>query len=276
MRDMFNPAPAARAVAILAAGVFAGGALVGCQPSSAAAGCANGGGCGGAAAGDGDALADGDGGSAMPGLVAAYDFDQAAGSVAIDSSGNFNNAGLVGQVTWGTGHVGSDADFMGGYVILPPGILDDARAFSFAAWIKLRTDRIWQRVFDFGNNTTDYLFLTPHSSADTFRLAITRGGAGAEQQLEGPTPVPTGVWKHVAVVLTGSSGALYLDGQPVAASADVTLRPADVAPMGNLWMGRSEFGTDPSLDGEIDQVRIYDRALSAAEVLSLFGAAAAP
>jgi hypothetical protein len=275
MRRMPPPGSAALRAAVLL--FVGGGALGGCGTKGDGAACLTSG-CGGAAGGGrdgagGDLATDNDAGAIAPGLLAMYDFDQTAGgSVALDTSGNFNNAGLIGQVAWGTmGHAGGDVSFTGGYLVLPP-MLDDARTFSFTAWVKLRSDRIWQRVFDFGNGTGNYMFLTPHSAMDnTFRFAITRAGAGAEQRLDGPTPLPTGVWKHVAVVLTGASGTLYLDGQPVATGADVTFRPADVAPFGNSWIGRSEFSTDPALDGEIDQVRIYNRALSASEVLALFG-----
>lgn len=248
-------------------------AVASCAPPASSSGC-DGSACGGSGGGAGNALdATAGTGGGLPGLVADYEFEEGMGSVALDSSGNFNNAGLVGQVTWGAmGHAGMDTSFGGGYIILPPGILDQARAFSFVAWVKLRTDRVWQRIFDFGANTTTYLFLTPHSADGTFRFAITRNGPnnGNEQRLDGPMPLPTGVWEHVAVVLTGASGTLYLNGQIVATDTGVTLRPVDVT-MGNEWFGRSEFNPpDPFFDGEIDQVRIYDRALSGDEVVALF------
>lgn len=269
MLAMAGPRLPRHAAHLLAAGALlsSGVALSACQavPESADAG-------GGRDAGGADRALDAaaDAPAIPPGLIAWYDFDQGGGTVALDSSGNYNNAGLVGQVAWGAaGHATGDVTFSGGYVLLPPGVLDQAQAFSFAAWVKLRTDRVWQRIMDFGSGTNLYMFLTPHSDGDTFRFAISRAGAGAEQRLDGPAALPINVWKHVAVVLTGTSGTLYLDGAPLM-TADVTLRPSDIAPLANQWLGRSEF-PDPSFDGEIDQVRVYDRALSPAEVLALFG-----
>src|SRR5438270_13908029 len=59
---------------------------------------------------------------ALPGLLAAYHFDEGDGTVAVDWSGNFRNGGLIGGVSWGTGRRGGDAslDGVGGYLALPP------------------------------------------------------------------------------------------------------------------------------------------------------------
>jgi hypothetical protein len=236
------------------------------DPTCPADGAADRGQAAGATGSDGSAAGDGSGGT--PGLLAEYDFDETAGTVALDSSGGYRNGGLIGAVSWGgMGHQGGDASFRGGYVLLPPSMLDQARELTLMAWVKVRTnDKPWERIFDFGSGTGSYFFLTDRSDTNTTRFAITRGGAAAEQQLEMSMPLPLGVWKHVAVVLGAAGGTLYVDGQSVAASAEITLRPTDIAPITNEWLGKSQFSYDPLFDGELDQVRIYSRALSAAEV----------
>jgi len=257
------------------------GLLVGCTGSPGASGgcpgpsCPADGSAGGdradAGPGPGPDATAGDALSAVPGLLADYEFDQTKGSVAVDSSGNFRNAGLFGSMSWGTGH-GSpgDASFGGGYLLLPPGIMDQAHELTFSAWVKLRTnDRAWQRIFDFGTGTGSYLFLTPRSTDNTLRFAITTYGVDAEQKLDAPS-LPIGTWKHVAVVLGASGGTMFVDGQAVASGAMVTVRPADIAPIADNWLGRSHYTADPALDGEMDGVRIYSRALSAAEIMALF------
>jgi len=50
----------------------------------------------------------------------------------------------------------------------------------------------------------------------------------------------------------------------------VTLGPADLGTIDYAFIGRSQFGVDPHFDGMIDELRIYDRALSAAEVDALY------
>jgi hypothetical protein len=63
---------------------------------------------------------------------------------------------------------------------------------------------------------------------------------------------------------------LYVDGVQVGASTAITLRPADLGATVNNWIGRSQFTADQFFDGEIDDFRLYLRALSPAEVMALF------
>jgi hypothetical protein len=50
------------------------------------------------------------------------------------------------------------------------------------------------------------------------------------------------------------------------------LKPSSLGSTTQNWIGRSMFSADPYLDGQVDGFRIYNRALSAAEVSSLFSA----
>jgi uncharacterized protein len=88
--------------------------------------------------------------------------------------------------------------------------------------------------------------------------------------IDGQASLPTGIWTHVAVVLGPAGGLLYLDGAVVGTSAGMTLRPADLGAMPASYIGRSHFAGDPYLDGRIDDLRIYNRALSPEEILSLY------
>ena len=75
----------------------------------------------------------------------------------------------------------------------------------------------------------------------------------------------------MAVVLDSAGGHLYLDGVSAGNSATMTLRPADLGAMPNNWIGRSEFvPPDPYLGGMIDEFRVYNRALTSAEIATLF------
>ena len=116
------------------------------------------------------------------------------------------------------------------------------------------------------------MFLTP-SAGSTIRFAITTGGSGGEQRINGTATLATGAWKHVAVTLAGSTGTLYVDGVQVGQNTSMTLKPSSLGSTTQNWIGRSEYSSDPYLDGQIDDFRIYDRALSAAEVQALYGGA---
>jgi hypothetical protein len=68
----------------------------------------------------------------------------------------------------------------------------------------------------------------------------------------------------------GSAGAvLYVDGVQVGTNTAVTLRPTDLGKTSNNYIGRSQFSADPYLDGDIDEFRVYSRALSSSEIQAL-------
>jgi hypothetical protein len=133
---------------------------------------------------------------------------------------------------------------------------------TFAAWVKVNGTTAWQRIFDFGRDADHYLFLTPNSGS-VMRFAIKNGGS--EQTVDCPSKLPTGQWKHVAVTIGADRTAIYIDGQEAASATGITITPADVAPVLN-YLGRSQFNADPFLAGYLDDVRIYNYALSPDEV----------
>ena len=149
------------------------------------------------------------------------------------------------------------------YALLPNPI---ANASTFAAWVKWDGGADWQRIFDFGSNTTKYAFLTPRAAAVGMRFAIKNGGT--EQQINAPSALPTNSWVHVAVTLDGQRGILYQNGVPVATNGNLTIRPWQLLAKTN-YIGASQFGSDPTFNGRIDSLRIFGRALSAAEIRDL-------
>ncbi len=141
--------------------------------------------------------------------------------------------------------------------------------YTVAGWVRLNAVSTWQRIFDFGTGTTAYMFLTPRSGSGTIRFAITTGGWSTEQLIIGTAALPTGVWKHVAVTRSGNTGILYVDGVEVGRNTAMSLSPSSLGSTGRNYLGRSQYA-DPYLNGALDELRIYGRALSAAEVLGLF------
>jgi hypothetical protein len=139
-------------------------------------------------------------------------------------------------------------------------------------WVKLNTVATWQRIFDFGSGTTDYMFLTtqydPNANANKLRFAIRTPAVpeSAANQLSSSVTTPIGSWAHVAVVLSGSTGRLYLNGSQVAISTSMTLNPSSLGSTTLNYLGKSQFGADPYLNGSLDDFRIYNRALSVGEI----------
>jgi hypothetical protein len=140
-------------------------------------------------------------------------------------------------------------------VKLPAGILAGACEMTVATWVYLNTNNTtasaWQRIWDFGTSPTNgYMFvaastnLAAASNAVRFTISLNGNATGAEQIVDGPAPLPTLAWHHVAVVLGSTEAVLYLDGAPVGTSSAVTLRPADLGNAPNNYIGRSQFSAD--------------------------------
>jgi hypothetical protein len=197
-----------------------------------------------------------------PLFVAHYLFD----GNGTDATGNGRTA-TVSNGTYVTGRTGSAVNLNGtnGYVSLPAGILAGATNFSVAGWVRVDALANWARVFDFGSGTGVNMFLVARSGSGTARFAITATGAGGEQRIDAPAALPVGAWTHVAVTRDNNLGVLYVNGAEVARNTALTLSPAQLGSTTQNWVGRSQYA-DPYLDGAVDSLRIYSRALTAAEV----------
>jgi Glycosyl hydrolase catalytic core/Concanavalin A-like lectin/glucanases superfamily/Putative Ig domain len=150
------------------------------------------------------------------------------------------------------------------FVTLPRSITANCSDITLAAWVRWNGGGSWQRIFDLGNGTGQYLFMTPRSAAGLLRFAIKNGGA--EQALE-TSPLPIGQWNHVAVTINGNTGSLYVNGVLAASSDNITIHPSDFDPAQN-YIGKSQY-PDPLFNGLIDEFLIYNYALSSAQIAGL-------
>ena len=195
-------------------------------------------------------------------VIAHYAFD----GTTSDSSGNSNNPIVInGSPALVAGKYGSALGLDGAnqYLMLPAGMMAGTTNFTIAAWVNWNGGAAWQRIFDFGNDTTQYMFLTPDSGGGTLRFAITTNGAGAEQIIE-TAPLATNQWVHVTVTGDGMTGCLYTNGV-LAASGSLSLNPAIFNPALN-YLGQSQFAGDPQFNGALDEVLVANYAMSAAQV----------
>ena len=191
-----------------------------------------------------------------------------------DSSGNgYNGTAEVGS-SFATGRPGGGKalvlDGASGYATLPIGsLIASLDSITVTAWVNWSGSANWQRIFDFGSDTNVYMFMTPQSGAG-LRFAITTSSSGGESQVTAGYPLPSG-WHHVAATIDGVTGemVLYFDGG-VADSGTTTTLPSALGDTTQNRIGRSQW-EDPYFNGSIDDFRIYDRALSDAEIRYLVG-----
>lgn len=208
-----------------------------------------------------------DAGGLGVGLVAFYPFDETTGTTSADVSGNGNTATLNGA-TFAKGVRGNAVTMNGNgqYVSLPTGIVSALTSFSICAWVNIRSSLLYARIFDFGTGGNAYMLLSPDGPGTRFGISI--GGRAGEELVQG-SMVATAKWQHVAVTLIGTTCTLYVNGAR-AAQNSITLTPVSLGSTTQNWLGKGQFAGDPYLDGQIDQFRIYDHELTAAEVQQLF------
>jgi len=205
------------------------------------------------------------------GLVTWYKMD---GDVK-DSSGKNYHGTINGTTSFETGYAGQALVFGGtnGYVDLPLGpLMPTLTDMTVATHVYLAdSSSSWQRIFDFGSGTSNYMFLCPRQgTAGNMRFGI-RTPTVNEQIVNSPGPMTVG-WHHTAIVINGQTKTLtlYLDGEPVVSGPTAVL-PKDLGNTTQNWLGRSQYAADGYFTGSLDEFRIYNRPLSQAEIRHLAG-----
>ena len=194
-----------------------------------------------------------------------------------DLSANSINASLYGNekysntellVKSGTQSLNLDG---GSYAMLPYSVADRDE-MTIATWVRWSSaGSNWQRIFDFGNGTDQYMFLCP-SNGSEMRFVMKNGGD--EEILSNGKKLTGSTWQHVAVTIKPEGEKvnvkLYLNGEAVAESSDFTIKPSDIKPA-LCFIGRSMFKADPLFNGRLDDFRIYNYSLSSEEVIAVMG-----
>jgi hypothetical protein len=153
---------------------------------------------------------------------------------------------------------------------------------TIETWVTYTGGGAWQRVFDFGDSGTEgvqsgglgYLMMTPDTGAGAAAWYIRPSGTLV--QASAGSALPTGTPTHIAVVFdkTGGFLKLYVNGTLAGQGALAGADTIAAVNMVNNWIGRSQYVSDPEFAGTIHDFRIYNRALSASDVLASFNAGA--
>jgi hypothetical protein len=206
---------------------------------------------------------------APPGLVAAYSFNAGSGTTAADSSGNAITGTLSGA-TWTTsGKYGNALSFNGtsGYVNLGnPAALAGTGSMTWTAWVYATgTPADDGHIIAKSNNASGWQFKTsPDTGPHTFAIAVS-SGAGFVQRYSMTVRV-LNTWYHVAGVYNAATRALdiYVNGVLDNGVLVGTVPASQMVPSLNVNIGRRATGF--YFAGVIDDVRVYNRALSPTEI----------
>ncbi len=204
--------------------------------------------------------------AAEPGLVAHYAFDEGSGAVAKDLSGQANDGKLIGGVKWVKGPWGTAIELDGkdGHVDGGTGkSLNIAAGGTMMLWCCPRTLQgglvNWSTSGSWGDERLVMAVNTYHGGRQL--LAVMADGEGHSQFSLGS--LQTNVWNHVALAFDGQTTWVYNDGVLVGRRAQALKPNIAGVPM---WVGKCLGLGHSFFDGMIDEVRVYNRVLSAKEI----------
>jgi len=204
------------------------------------------------------------------GMAGYWKLDEGSGIATSDSSGNNNTAALVGPPAWSTTVSptqytnSASLSFSGttNHVSIPKTAELQLTTSTIALWLKADADVAdYCSIFSdaVGGSEQSGYRCELHSVSGNFGCFVN----GTSRSIQSATPLNDNAWHHVALVLNKSAGtaSIYIDGMQNGA-INVELKPS----LQVLYLGQSSnLGIYPFL-GLLDDLRIYNRALSAAEI----------
>jgi hypothetical protein len=183
-----------------------------------------------------------------------------------DSSGNGNALTVNGDVTFSSGKIGNGAVFDGASSLQSIPLPSGGSEFSVNLWVKPinRNDPSGDGIISINQYFDGLLFRYGGQFNDPFYLFGTYSSIDTETELQ------QNVWSNVVITANGSLGKLYINGLLKATiSYSGTLSEGS-----NLTLGYSSHAPSEALNGQIDAVGIWNRALNSAEVAALYNSGA--
>ena len=203
------------------------------------------------------------------GLVLYLPFDEGSGTIAKDFSGNNNHGTLVNNPQWVDGKVGKALSFDGidDNVIVPHSTtLNVTSTITIIVWIKPKTP--FKDFFSKSSWNVMRIILN-EGSINNVKVVYRIGGVDVTT-LSANNVIVEDEWRHIAWRYNGNQTQIFIDGNssglPVNASGSLLTNSSEI------WF-RWGSGTDQRwYKGLIDEVRIYNRALSDDEIKALYEA----
>jgi len=202
--------------------------------------------------------------AAPPGLVGYWTFDEGQGQTAFDSSGNGLDGTLNGDPQWVAGQLGGALDFdgSGDFVEIPHDpLLSITDAITIAAWTNMRATASGEMAIvskgGWGANDLPYELTETAGDVIFWQFYDNEG-----RDTCSPDSPPVGEWHHICATYDGAVFKCYIDGELGEEWEYAGAMPENTA---SVTIGRRSRG-GTFFNGMIDDVAIYNRALSEEEI----------
>jgi hypothetical protein len=199
----------------------------------------------------------------VTGLVAAYSFDEGQGTMVADASGHANHGTIAGAIWTPQGRFGSALAFDG---VSNWVTVEEARSLALTTSLTLEAwvyptgpMKGWRTVLMKEQPNGYAYYLGTNSEAN---IPVTGVFIEGEQSLFGGEGLPTHTWTHLAATYDGTTQRLYVNGVEVASQPQTGQVPVSSAAL--RIGGNSVWGE--YFQGKIDEVRLYNRALTVSEI----------
>jgi hypothetical protein len=197
-----------------------------------------------------------------PSLVGWWKFDEGAGAIALDMSGHGNHGTLQGDPQWVDGRDGGALEFDGTGDYVDCGntpVISPTTELTVMAWIKVNPwTKTWEAILAKGD---DSYRLSRSGSGNATHFGC---GGTSGNYFDGSTVVTDNQWHHVCGVYDGARQTIYIDGvldTAIPSTGSVT------ASANNLFIGENSGAAGRHITGLIDDVRLYNRALTVEEIM---------
>jgi hypothetical protein len=211
-------------------------------------------------------------------IVGIWLFDEGKGDVAKDSSDNGNDGKVLGKLKWETGKFGNALLFPGvdgqNFVEVPdPKGRDLPDGFTISMWVKIQSRGENQRLFsNEGGGNRNIVFEVNFGAGDIARIVYTVGGVCCNWADANPNEkITDDQWHHVVGVFGKPKLLTFTDGK---VGQDKCMgNPGNCALSADLAIGPFVIGSRPAatgiLNGLMDDVGLFNRALTEAEILEI-------
>lgn len=189
-----------------------------------------------------------------------------------DITGNGNNGVLLNGASGDTDRFGVAngsvrLDGTNDFIDLTDGVYFTGSAFTVSVWLNKQSNESFSRYFDFGNGQQNNNVLAFISNGTNGRPgAQIYSGNSAQSTITSPTAVPLNQWHLMTMTYENGTARVYINGVQVV-SGPQNIPQNIVRTL--CYIGRSNWAADGYANGRFDDFRIYNRALSAAEIQQL-------
>lgn len=209
-----------------------------------------------------------------------YDFDETlTKGVAVDSSGNGNDATLVNGATYVNDdnygqvlYLDGSTSFGGtnSYLQFPEGVFDgkDELTISFDVNQVTRSGNYF--TFALGTDDTNYLFYKALATGE--KLAITTNSYNNEKTVSASSVYPntSRVWINIKIVVSDGKISLYRNGKLIGTNKTTGISLDDLGDNLIGYLGKSFYSSDTYFRGYFDNVKVYDTAFTETEIATQY------